>query len=891
MLGVFAASAVIVFADRNLPHSRATKLVKESGVRLVVHVRPQTEETDAIEAIAEISRLEVDSDTGRTYATFLVDNSTDGCRLRDRLLDDAAYIFFTSGTTGTPKGVVGSHKGLSHFLNWQRTQFLVGPTDRVAQVTGLMFDVVMREMCLSLTSGATLCIPGKYLDESSAFWRWLSDTQITILHGVPSRLQAWLNEVPKHLYLDSMRWLFMVGEPLRGSLVRRWRLSSAGEMINLYGTAETGPAKLWCPASSNSTLDNGIQLLGKPLPDVKVLIVSESHKVCEEGEPGEIVFQSSYLSLGYLNQEENKGRYCRVQSDTGSVVSVYRTGDIARRLADGQIAIVGRRDDQVKIRGVRVEPEAIRSVLSAHEHVLQSFVGTLRNRKEELQLVAWVVLSDDALVQGVEIQSFLAEQLPTHFVPNHVLFVKSLPFTANGKVDRSALPEPGMQSQSLSEEPRTFIEKELSEIWCEVLGLDHVGVRDNFFQLGGHSLFALQISSRIIGRLHIPLNMAEIFWNPTIEQLALNIVERASECLPEEPGVGDDWESIQPLTVSVMVQKDFNACTDMSSPNRLHEKTTGFHCPNNPSSLFGRRYCHLVIVINERFESESFESLAHVVEELDPSIRVFVERDIPNPTQVSNSHPTLIFSPALIRQYPQGSGRVYCGYPMSKSEEYVRLEQIGIAVPKWERVNSSELPDLSGFDEFVVRKPDYGGRGLQVKMVRKERVKWSPPTESSAEDDFSSLIVQEFIYTGPRPTYFRVKTLFGKALCSVQFTASANRPQLHETQDFKSAMKQSGFSIVASGAGSEFMLSFDEEIIHFAESAAAAFPDIPLLGFDIVRDVTSGELYVLEANAIGYVWYFSLDITEQFGFPVKEQFDGIRKAAYLLAEKTQQEAC
>ncbi len=174
ILGVFAAAAVIVLVDRNLPHNRATKLVRDSGASLVVHVHPQKEEAGAIEIIAGLSRLDVDSGTGRTYATCpAVDNSKDGNRLGDRLPDDAAYIFFTSGTTGTPKGVVGSHKGLSHFLNWQRTQFAVGPTDRVAQVTGLMFDVVMREMFLPLTSGATLCIPGKHLDESSLFWRWL----------------------------------------------------------------------------------------------------------------------------------------------------------------------------------------------------------------------------------------------------------------------------------------------------------------------------------------------------------------------------------------------------------------------------------------------------------------------------------------------------------------------------------------------------------------------------------------------------------------------------------------------------------------------------------------------------------------------------------------------
>jgi hypothetical protein len=227
---------------------------------------------------------------------------------------------------------------------------------------------------------------------------------------------------------------------------------------------------------------------------------------------------------------------------------------------------------------------------------------------------------------------------------------------------------------------------------------------------------------------------------------------------------------------------------------------------------------------------------------------------------------------------------------MSKREEYLRLEKEGIRVPRWVLLTETEQPDLSAFHDYVVRKPDYGGRGAQVKAVRKDKVKWKPGMASSLDDGSSSMLIQEFVYTGHRPQYFRVKTLFGKALYSVKFTASAERPQVEGLHHLQDAMRTPGFSIVASGAGNDVALNYDEEVIRFAESAHAAFPEIPLLGFDIVREQPSGKLYALEANAIGYVWYFHANEKAEFGFSIEEQFDGVRKAAYILAEKTQQEA-
>lgn len=319
---------------------------------------------------------------------------------------------------------------------------------------------------------------------------------------------------------------------------------------------------------------------------------------------------------------------------------------------------------------------------------------------------------------------------------------------------------------------------------------------------------------------------------------------------------------------------------DLASP----AAASPFHCPRIRSRFFGARRCNLLIVINEFFGRQSFDDLAGYVREFDPTINVLVIRDralneVPLPR-----HPTLIVSPAFLRHRPPIEGRIVCGYPLSKSEEYMALEKAGIPVPKWTVLSESNFPDLSGFDDYVVKKPDYGARGAEVKIVRKSRVSWKPVTTSVA-GMCSSFVLQQFIYTGQRPVSYRVTTLFGKALYARRYEVPDDRPAWTGPD----AVEFSGRSIVASAKGSNVAPSYDENIIRFAERAHSAFADIPLLGFDIVREVPSGKLYVLEANAIGYVWAFDSS-QEDFGFSAERQFDGVRKAAYILAEKTQQSA-
>jgi amino acid adenylation domain-containing protein len=894
VIGVLTCRAALLLIDSNLPVARQQFLLDQAGVKLLIIVgedRWDLEPLAGRRIVVRVGKATGEAVTRRRVGPVGVAAPSPRC-----LPDDAAYICFTSGTTGVPKGVVGSHQGLSHFVNWQREQFDVGPGDRVAQVTGLSFDVVLREIFLPLTSGATLCLPERSVDDPSGFWPWLEEQNVTILHAVPSRLRRWLGDVPAGVSLRSFRWLFMAGEPLSHSLVAAWRSLFPGEVINLYGPTETTLAKSWYRVPAGGELRPGVQSIGHALPQTQLLVVSKSDRPCGIGELGEILIRTPFRSLGYLDAHQSQERFVPNPCREDPSDLLYRTGDLGRYRTDNLLEIHGRLDDQVKIRGVRVEPAEIAGRLRTHDHVCDCHVGTVSDEQGERQLVAWVIPSQGRSPTSTDLRRHLATFLPNSLIPSRFVLLESFPLTPSGKINRRALPAPDTSCPQLKSvcvlAPRTSTEQLLAEIWEEVLKCKSVGVHDNFFDLGGHSLLATRVVSRVRQKLKVELPLRAIFMRPTIEGLALYLLEQqAAKVGPEE--IESLLGVLEGLAEEGPERKLLEGRKNSAHPLSGTEERTAqvavpdFRCPRSPSKWFGKRKCNLVIVLNEHFEADGFERVAGHVREFDPCIDVTVARDSPSIPLSLARRPTLIFSPALLRHRVPVPGRVFCGFPLSKSEEYRALEKAGIAVPKWVVLKEGETPDLSGFADYVVRKPDHGGMGAEVVIVRKTRVRWKAIT-MLATGTSSSPLIQEFIFTGPRPISYRVNTLFGKVLYSVRHEANADRSEETEPHDSRSQARRGGVSIVASARGAQVQPCHDSEIIQLGEAAHAAFPEVPLLGFDIVREIPSGKLYVLEANAIGYVWNFNSHQAADYGFSFEAQYDGIRKAAYILAEKTQE---
>lgn len=468
--------------------------------------------------------------------------------------EDPAYIFFTSGTTGVPKGILGTHKALSHFIGWEQQALGVSSGDRVAQLTGLSFDVVLRDIFLPLTAGATLCLPDSpSASHENSILAWLLRERITILHTVPSLASAWLHGLESPLPLPDLHWVLFAGEPLSGTLVHRWRkiIGTAGGILNLYGPTEATLAK--CAYHVPTNPSPGVQPIGGPLPNSQALVINQADQLCGIGEPGEIVIRTPFRTLGYLNgSPEARPNFTPNPFRADPADIVYRTGDIGWYDSRGLLRISGRLDDQVKIRGIRVEPAEVGAALAKHPDIRQSAVIVYEDNGGEKVLVAYVLQDPKSTLRDLkEFRGFLKQSLPDYMIPAFFMRLDKLPLTANGKLDRKALPVPDMTRPQGHMAPRDPTERALAGLWRELLKLDEVGIDEDFFELGGHSLTATRLVSRIRIEFEADIPLRAIFENPTIESLALQIAKKRAESVasgdvedmlrdlesfPEQPG-------------------------------------------------------------------------------------------------------------------------------------------------------------------------------------------------------------------------------------------------------------------------------------------------------------------------------------------------------------------
>lgn len=503
LLAVPRAGGVLLPIDPALPARRRELMASQARTRW--NPRIESGSSTVIERV------------GRTSS------GADAADLNGDVAEEAGYIFFTSGTTGTPQAVLGSHEGLSHFLQWQRDEFGVGPGDRCAQLTGLSFDVVLRDVLLPLISGATLCLPDEGENPGpDDVVPWLEKKGITLVHAVPTLAQAWLSAAGSR-GRARMRIVLFAGEPLSGSLVERWRsvFPTTEQVVNLYGPTETTLAT--CFHVVGTPAPAGIQPLGHPLPGAQVLVLGDDGVVCGTGEPGEIVIRSPFRSLGYLNDStETARRFVPNPHRADPSDLLFLTGDRGLYGTGGRLEFLGRLDDQVKILGVRVQPEEVTAALLAHPDVASAAVIAQGEQTEHTGLEGYYVpLSGDQSLPPSALRAHLAERLPAAMVPATLKAVGDLPTTPRGKLDRDALQRmsgtqdpssPGKQAA-----PGDPLEATLGEIWAEVLDLAAVNSGDDFFELGGHSLLAARMLSRVKQRLGVRLGLRALLRAPTLD--------------------------------------------------------------------------------------------------------------------------------------------------------------------------------------------------------------------------------------------------------------------------------------------------------------------------------------------------------------------------------------
>jgi len=406
-----------------------------------------------------------------------------------------------------------------------------------AAVTALSTDLGNTSVFPALLGGGTLHLvaPGDAVD-SSRFASYLEAHPIDVLKTTPTQLRALLDGDQPPAVLPK-RWLVLGGEPLSWQLVDRLRAAAPTcRILNHYGPTETTVGTCTFEIGATSTVGSTVPI-GRPLPRARAYVVGRNLRPLPVGVPGELCIGGDGVASGYLGQpEQTQERFLPDPFADETAARLYRTGDRVRALADGDLEFLGRTDDQVKIRGYRIEPGEIQSVLGTHPAVRQCAV-IARPSGDDHELVAYVVPQGD--VSTDELRAFLGESLPAYMVPAKFVSLNALPLTASGKIDRRALPDPA-ELELVAEyvAPRTPLEEELARIWADLLGVNRVGVHDDFFALGGHSLLATQAVIRIRNTI-ADIELHIIFDAPTVATLADAIVAAELSKAGAEPATSD----------------------------------------------------------------------------------------------------------------------------------------------------------------------------------------------------------------------------------------------------------------------------------------------------------------------------------------------------------------
>ncbi len=433
-----------------------------------------------------------------------------------------AYVIYTSGSTGRPKGVEITHASLLNLVSWHRRAFKVTRQDRASHLASVGFDAAVWEMWPYLTVGASLHLPDEITRISPELLRdWLVTNEITI-----SFLPTALAERVMTLQwpADTTLRILLTG----ADTLHRFPTGKLPfELVNNYGPTE---CTVVATSGRVQTGAGGLPTIGRPIDNTQVYILDEKLLRVPTGAAGELCIGGVGVARGYLNRPEQTAKqFVSDPFNAEPSARLYRTGDLARYLDDGEIAYLGRIDEQIKILGHRIEPNEIEAVLDRHPAIASSVVIACGAACEEKRLAAYLVMNQGRTLVAADLRGFLQSELPDYMMPSVFISLPAMPLTANGKVDRLALPEPNAENTLRDEEfirPRTPIEQRLAATLCSLLNLSEVSVNDNFFLLGGHSLLGTQLIVRIRSTFGVDLALRTLFDAPTIADLSAAIEQQ-----------------------------------------------------------------------------------------------------------------------------------------------------------------------------------------------------------------------------------------------------------------------------------------------------------------------------------------------------------------------------
>ncbi len=524
LLGILKAGGVCVPLDPAYPQERLAFILQDSQSTVIVTHEKLAQLFNEYEL--EVVSLEtLDSLDGATEDL--------ACKIGP---ENLAYVIYTSGSTGLPKGVaVTHHAALNHLIAMQ-SEFHLSDADRILQFASLSFDVSLEQIFPGLLCGATVVMRGPTSWSVEELNRAIVEQGLTVVNLTPAFWQQWTHELQQAadvLHATQLKLVIVGGEAMTLEALRSWRETPLAQLrlLNAYGPTETIITTSFYEVSSHLTKENGIKTvpIGRPLANREIYILDSAGNPTPRGVAGELYIGGALLARGYLNRPElTEERFVPHPFSSTPGARLYRSGDLGRYLSDGNIEYLGRIDQQVKIRGFRIELEEIEAVLLQHSAVRAAVVVAREDEPGEKRLVAYILLQEQRRVSVADLRTFLEEVLPMYMIPSTLMVLDALPLTTHGKVDRRALPAPDTSRPELEETfvaPRTSMEETLASIWRETLGLNQVGIHDNFFKLGGHSLVAIQVITRIRTTFQVELPVHVLFQEPTLARLADKIIE------------------------------------------------------------------------------------------------------------------------------------------------------------------------------------------------------------------------------------------------------------------------------------------------------------------------------------------------------------------------------
>jgi amino acid adenylation domain-containing protein len=532
VLGILKSGAAYVPLDPAYPEERLAFLLSDARMPVLV---TRGELRNALPA-HKARVVDLDADAAALAAESPLPLTEDGVDT-----GNAAYVIYTSGSTGAPRGVVIGHGNLAHYVRAMAAPLAIAPADRYLHTASVAFSSSVRQLLVPLCQGASVVMAGDAeRRDPLALLRLVRDAGVTLMDLVPSH---WRNvtlaaaklapEARRELLDNQLRLVVSASEPLLSDVPRTWRceLGHPARLLNMFGQTETTGIVATRPIEPREGEPVRGVPLGPPIADTELYLLDERLRPVAVGVAGRVHIGGRGLGRGYLGRPElTAERFVPHPLSAEPGARLYDTGDLARFQGDGAIEFLGRGDHQVKIRGLRVELGEIEAALGGHPGVREAVVLAREDQADDVRLVGYVVPRQQPAPSVDGLRVFLREKLPEFMVPSAWVILDELPLTPNGKIDRRGLPAPDRSRDALGAdymEPRDATEATLAQIWADLLDLDKVGVYDNFFKLGGHSLLGTVLMSRVRDAFSVELPVLRLFEAPTVAGLAA-VVRAAS---------------------------------------------------------------------------------------------------------------------------------------------------------------------------------------------------------------------------------------------------------------------------------------------------------------------------------------------------------------------------